>query len=105
MSEKLIDLKEADFDQAIQNGVTLVDFWATWCGPCMMQTPILEKVAEKLEGKATIAKINVDEEQNLAARFGVQSIPTLILFKDGRQVQKMVGMQSEQALVSALESA
>jgi thioredoxin 1 len=71
----------------------------------MMQTPILEKVAEKLEGKATIAKINVDEEQNLAARFGVQSIPTLILFKDGRQVQKMVGMQSEQALVSALESA
>jgi thioredoxin 1 len=105
MSDKLIDLKEADFDQAIQNGVTLVDFWATWCGPCMMQTPILEKVAEKLEGKATIAKINVDEEQNLAARFGVQSIPTLILFKDGRQVQKMVGMQSEQALVSALESA
>ena len=104
MSGQLLDLTETNFNDEIKTGITLVDFWATWCGPCMMQTPILENLAPKVEGKAKICKVNVDDAQSLAANFGVQSIPTLILFKDGEQVQKMVGLQSEPVLLSAIEA-
>lgn len=103
MSGKLIDLTEENFDAAIKEGVTLVDFWATWCGPCKMQTPILEKIADAFED-VKIAKVNVDDSQNLASNFGVQSIPTLVLFKDGTQIQKIVGLQNESYLTSILQN-
>ncbi|WP_028559210.1 thioredoxin [Paenibacillus pinihumi] len=91
-------LTKDNFNQSIESGVSVVDFWAPWCGPCKMQLPIVEELATEMEGQATIGKINVDEEPELASQFGVMSIPTLILFKDGQPVDKMVGLQSKDAL-------
>lgn len=102
MSEKLKDLTADNFNATIASGTVLVDFWAPWCGPCKMQTPILEKVADKIGDKAVIAKVNVDEAPTLAAQFGVRSIPTLILFKDGQKVKDFIGVQQEAALVDVL---
>ncbi len=102
MSEKVIELTVDSFNDAIASGTVLVDFWAPWCGPCKMQGPILDKVAEAVEGKAVIAKVNVDENAPLAAQFGVRSIPTLLLFKDGEKVQDFIGVQQEATLVEAL---
>ncbi|GBG09723.1 thioredoxin [Paenibacillus sp. MY03] len=93
-----VALTKDNFTQSVESGVSLVDFWAPWCGPCKMQLPIVEELATELEGQATIAKINVDEQPELASQFGVMSIPTLILFKDGQPVDKMVGLQSKDAL-------
>jgi len=101
----LMELTSSNFDETIKNGVVLIDFWAPWCGPCLMQTPILEKIAEALGEKVTIAKVNVDEAQDIAANYGIQSIPTLILFKDGSVVQKMIGVQNESSLTSMIENA
>ncbi|MFC6334966.1 thioredoxin [Paenibacillus septentrionalis] len=97
-------LTKDNFNQSIENGVSLVDFWAPWCGPCKMQLPIVEELATELEGQATIGKINVDEQPELAAQFGVMSIPTLILFKDGQPVDKMVGLQSKDALKAKISN-
>jgi thioredoxin len=98
-------LGKNNFNDTIANGVTLVDFWAEWCGPCRMQLPILEEVSEEIGEKATVGKINVDHELELAQRFGVQSIPTLILFKDGEIVDKMVGVQAKETLVDKINNA
>ena len=102
-SSNVIPLTDADFDDGVGKGVVLVDMWAPWCGPCQMQGPIIEKVAEAVGEKAKVAKLNVDQGQAVAARLGVQSIPTLILFKDGDEVSRFVGLQSEAALVSAIK--
>ena len=102
MAEGVIDLDGTGYDDATKTGVVLVDFWAPWCGPCKMQTPILEKVAAELGEKAVIAKVNVDEHPELAAKYGVRSIPTLILLKDGENKQQFVGLQQQAALVSAI---
>jgi thioredoxin 1 len=91
-------LTKDNFSKSIESGVSVVDFWAPWCGPCKMQLPIVEELATEMEGQAVIGKINVDEEPELASQFGVMSIPTLILFKDGQPVDKMVGLQSKDAL-------
>ncbi|QHT63523.1 thioredoxin [Paenibacillus lycopersici] len=96
-------LTKDNFNQSIESGVTLVDFWAPWCGPCKMQLPIVEELSTELAGSATIGKINVDEEPELASQFGVMSIPTLILFKDGQPVDKMVGLQSKDALKNKIQ--
>lgn len=105
MSEKVIDLNDGNFQNETQAGVALIDFWAPWCGPCRMQGPIIDQVAEKVAGKATVAKLNVDESPNTAASFGVSSIPTLVLLKDGQAVQQFVGVQGEAELVQAIEKA
>jgi thioredoxin 1 len=102
MSDKVKDLNATNFAEAIAAGTVLVDFWAPWCGPCKMQAPILDKVADKVGDKAVIAKVNVDESPTLAAQFGVRSIPTLILFKDGQKVRDFIGVQQEAALVTVL---
>jgi len=102
MAEGLIELDGNGYDEATKSGVVLVDFWAPWCGPCKMQTPILEKVAKEIGDKAVIAKVNVDENPELAAKYGIRSIPTLILLKDGEKKQQFVGLQQQAALVTAI---
>ena len=89
-----MDLTNKNFDSVIGNGVTLVDFWADWCGPCKMQAPVIDELGEKYEGKVTVAKLNVDDEPSIAARFGVMSIPTLIVYREGEEVTRRVGVQS-----------
>ncbi|MDY8094896.1 thioredoxin [Paenibacillus polymyxa] len=91
-------LTKNTFQNYISNGVSLVDFWASWCGPCRLQLPIVEELANDLEGQANIATVNVDAEGELAAQFGVQSIPTLLLFKDGVLIDQMVGVNQKAVL-------
>ena len=83
----------------------LVDFWAPWCGPCKMLGPIIESLAEANDGKATIAKINVDENQQVPQKYGIQGIPTMILFKNGQEVQKITGYQAQEKIQSIIDSA
>lgn len=94
---------EETFAQEISSGLVLVDFYADWCGPCKMIAPVLEEVADEVDGKAKVVKVNVDDNQTTAARFGVMSIPTLIVFKDGQQVDKVVGFNPKEALVQLIE--
>jgi thioredoxin 1 len=105
MSNWTVELNDTNFDSQIQNGTTLVDFWAPWCGPCRMQGPILDRVAMQTQGKATVAKVNVDNSPGVATTYGIQSIPTLIVFRNGKPVHGFVGVQSEAALLAALEQA
>jgi thioredoxin 1 len=84
---------EENFAESIAKGVTLVDFYADWCGPCRVLTPILESVAEEMQGKVTFAKVDIDRNQEIAAQYEVMSIPTLILFKDGKEVNRLVGLR------------
>jgi thioredoxin 1 len=81
----------------------LVDFWAPWCGPCKMVGPEVEAVAQSYEGKAAVAKVNVDEQQKLASEYNVMSIPTMIIFKDGKEVNRMVGYHPQKELNAALD--
>ena len=104
MSAGIIELNDSNFDAEAKAGVVLIDFWAPWCGPCRMQTPILEQIAGQVEG-AKIAKLNVDEAPALAAKFGVMSIPTLIVLKDGQPVKQFVGVQQADTLLAALNAA
>lgn len=102
--KKVTELSSSQFDAAIANGVTLVDFWAPWCGLCRIQGPILEKVGESVDGQAKIAKVNVDEAGSVAGRFGVQAIPTLLLFKNGHEVRRFVVVQPKEILIDAINS-
>ena len=96
----IMHLTEDTFDETIKNakGPVLVDFWAAWCAPCKMIAPYLDQIAGEMEGRATVAKVNVDENGDLSARFGVRSIPTLLLFKDGRVVDQTVGALPKEQL-------
>lgn len=101
---KYIELKEGNFDNEISSGVSLVDFWAPWCGPCKMLAPVIDKLAEEYDGKAKICKVNTDEEGNLAAKFGVRSIPTIFFIKDGEVIDQIIGAVSESALKEKLNN-
>jgi thioredoxin 1 len=103
-SKSVLTIDDASFDRVISNGVTLVDFWAEWCMPCIMQTPIMEEVARKIGDSVTISKMNVDENPNSASKYGIMGIPTSIVFKDGQEVQRFVGVQNEQILLKAIKS-
>ncbi|EOB7050999.1 thioredoxin [Staphylococcus aureus] len=99
----IVKATDADFDSKVESGVQLVDFWATWCGPCKMIAPVLEELAADYEGKADILKLDVDENPSTAAKYEVMSIPTLIVFKDGQPVDKVVGFQPKENLAEVLD--
>ncbi|MCD8905318.1 thioredoxin [Staphylococcus chromogenes] len=99
----LIEVNDSNFDEQINKGVKLVDFWATWCGPCKMIAPVLEDLAADYDGKADVLKLDVDQNQATAAKYEVMSIPTLIVFKDGEAVDKVVGFQPKENLAQVLD--
>ncbi len=98
-------LSNEEFQNSVEKGVTLVDFNAPWCAPCRSQEPIIKELAAKFEGKALIATLNIDENQDLAIKLGIRSVPTLVIFKNAKEIQRFVGMQSENTLSEALEKA
>jgi thioredoxin 1 len=99
---KYIELTNENFDATVGEGVSLVDFWAPWCGPCRMIAPVIDELAEDFDGKASICKVNTDEQQELAMKFGVRSIPTILVMKDGEVVETMIGASSKQAFADKL---
>jgi thioredoxin 1 len=101
----VISLSDTNFAAQVKEGVVLVDFYAAWCGPCRRQAPIVEQVAAQLKGKARVAKVNVDEAQKTAARYGIQGIPALVVFKDGKPVSGFEGLTEAQELLAAVKGA
>jgi thioredoxin 1 len=99
------ELDQVSFDAEIKSGVVLVDFWATWCLPCRMQGPIVDRVAAQVEGKAKVAKLNVDKARSIAKQFGIQSIPALVVLKDGKVQKQFVGLTRARTLISAISCA
>jgi thioredoxin 1 len=100
MSEKknIKVLTDGSFEKDIQKGVMLVDFHADWCGPCRMLAPVLEEVAKAIQGRASIGKVDIDAEQKIASDFQITSVPTMILFKDGKEVNRLVGLREANAI-------
>lgn len=105
MAANVVELTEGTFEATIADGVVLVDFWAPWCGPCKMQGPIVDGVAPKFEGRATLAKLDVDQARDVAARYNIRSIPALLIFKNGAVVETMVGLQRADAIEAAINRA
>ena len=95
----------ANFDDVTKEGVTLLDFWAEWCGPCKMIAPMIDELASEFEGNATIGKINIDNEADLAAKYNVSSIPTLLVMKNGEEANRFIGVTAKAELAQALTDA
>jgi thioredoxin 1 len=104
-SNEIIILTDKNFDKQTAKGIFLIDFWASWCMPCKMMAPVLNQVAEKVSGHAIVAKVNVEEFQNLAAKFQVRNIPTILLLKDGKEVDRFVGVKSKDFLLKQINKA
>jgi thioredoxin 1 len=102
-SDKLKTFTDSNFDHEIRSGVTLVDFWAEWCGPCRRIAPIVEQLAGEYEGRASVAKLNVDENPNIPGRFMIRGIPTLLLFKNGQLADTIVGLASKEEIARMID--
>jgi thioredoxin 1 len=102
-SDKVKTFTDSNFDSETSKGVVLVDFWAEWCGPCRRLAPTVEALASDYEGRATVAKMNVDENPDVPSRFAIRGIPTLLLFKDGQLAETIVGLQPKEAIAATLE--
>jgi thioredoxin 2 len=101
-----LTVSEGNFSEIVERSSlpVLVDFWAQWCGPCRMLAPAIEQLAGEIDGRARVAKLNIDENPGLASRFNVRSIPTLIIFKDGREVDRLVGLMAKGQILQRLEA-
>ncbi|NNE28529.1 MAG: thioredoxin [Saprospiraceae bacterium] len=99
------EFTDSNFQTETDKGVSVVDFWAEWCGPCRMITPIIEELAKDYEGRATVGKVNVDHNPEVSFKFGVRSIPTILILKDGEVVDKHVGVTTKQALSEKINAA
>lgn len=97
-----IELTNENFEATVKEGVSLVDFWAPWCGPCRMIGPVIDELATDFDGKANICKVNTDEQQDLAVKYGVRSVPTILFMKDGEIVDQVIGAQSKQVLTDKI---
>ena len=101
----MIHFTKDGLDKALaQKGLLMVDFWADWCGPCKMLAPLIESLDKEYEGRVTVGKVNVDDEQELAIRYGVMSIPTVIFFKDGQEIDRKVGVMPPEAFTQVLDA-
>ena len=100
-----MEFTDQNFDQEVikNNGLVLVDFWAPWCGPCQMMGPVIDELAKEMEGKIKMGKVNVDENQEVSAKYEIMSIPALKVFKDGKVIKDFVGAQNKMILKSELE--
>ena len=94
-----------EFDNSFKNGVSLIDFSANWCAPCKAQEPVIKNVAAKFKNRASIIEVDIDNNRDLATKFMVQSIPTLIIFKNGKEIKRFVGLQTENTISKSLENA
>ena len=103
MTSKAKHLDSKTFDNFVKDGAAVVDFWAEWCGPCRIMGPIFEAASEEMKDKAKFGKVNVDENQELAERFQVMSIPTLIFFRDGRQVDRFSGVAEKSLIIKKIK--
>jgi thioredoxin 1 len=103
--KKILTLTDKNFQQQAKNKVVLVDFWASWCAPCRMMAPVLNDVAEELTGNSHVGKVNIEQYQSLAQKYSVRSIPTLILFKNGMEVNRFVGIKSKEFLIRHIQNA
>lgn len=104
MAQNIAHLTDENFQQTIAKGLTLVDFYATWCGPCRMIAPIVEQLAEKAAGKANVGKVDIDQAQQVTNSLQITSVPTLILFKDGKEVKRVVGVKDLDYLLNLINS-
>ena len=104
-NEKVLTLTEQNFQQKTKGKVVLVDFWATWCAPCRMMAPVLNDVATELKGNSHVGKVDIQQYQSLATKFKVRSIPTLILFKNGTEINRFVGIKSKEFLLKEIAKA
>jgi thioredoxin 1 len=102
-SEKVKTFTDSNFDDETKNGVVLVDFWAEWCGPCRRLAPTVDALASDFDGRATVAKLNVDENPNVPGRFAIRGIPTLLLFKDGALAETIVGLVPKDDIARLIE--
>lgn len=102
-SDKVKTLTDSTFDDAIKQGVVLVDLWAEWCGPCRRLSPTVDALASDYDGRAVVAKLNIDENPNVPGRFQVMGIPTLLVFKDGQLADTLVGLRSKEEIASTLD--
>ena len=99
MEEKIIELTNDNFDNFLkEKEFVIVDFWAPWCMPCRMVSPIIENLSKKYEGKVSFGKLNVDQQQDIAVKFGIMSIPTIIIFQNGKEVDRIIGAMPEEML-------
>ena len=101
-NDKILTLTDKNFQHQTKNKMVLVDFWAEWCAPCRMMAPVLNEVADELAGNSHVGKVNIEQFQSLAQKFKVRSIPTLILFKNGREINRFVGVKSKDFLLQQL---
>ena len=101
-SEMILTLTDKNFQHQIKNRLVLVDFWASWCAPCRMMAPVLNEVATELEGSSHVGKVNIEQYQSLAQKFQVRNIPTMILFKNGREINRFVGIKSKDFLLQQI---